>query len=306
MWIKERLKRYFPATALTSFNRFNKIEASFKSIEASFNSIEYKFDRRIEKHSQELLCLKKELKLLQEHFEKNASKTESQHRRLERRTEELIFAEVFAQSIKGSQWLGEVPLCPGRWAAGFPFLYSLYRILDEVHPKNILELGLGQSTSMIFSYIQKFGCIKHFLIEHDQEWIEFFLKNKQLPEATQLFRLNLKNENVNGTIFPVRMFEKFTEVVKNHTFNLIVIDAPFGYDMKEFSRIDVALELPQILEKDFIILIDDSERPGEKNTVHLITKILEAHGINYFVGNYCGAKDTTLICSEKHRFLTSM
>lgn len=51
-------------------------------------------------------------------------------------------------------------------------------------------------------------------------------------------------------------------------FDVISIDAPIGTDL-EYSRRDVLELLPDILEKDFVILMDDANRQGERNTIAL-------------------------------------
>lgn len=49
------------------------------------------------------------------------------------------------------------------------------------------------------------------------------------------------------------------------TFDLILIDAPLGADMKQYSRIAVLESLPECLAEQFVIMIDDTDRSGEKN-----------------------------------------
>ncbi len=62
---------------------------------------------------------------------------------------EILWAEIFRSVTDKSTWLKNRSFAPGRWALGYPALYILYRILNEMKPKSILELGLGQSTRMI-------------------------------------------------------------------------------------------------------------------------------------------------------------
>ena len=71
---------------------------------------------------------------------------------LKGRQSEVLWGEIFRDTIVNSIWLKDKSFSPGRWAAGYPFLYALYRVLDEARPKRILELGLGQTTRMIGQY----------------------------------------------------------------------------------------------------------------------------------------------------------
>ncbi len=85
-----------------------------------------------------------------------------------------------------------------------------------------------------------------------------------------------------------------------------MIDAPFGGDMKDYARIDVLRCMPQILNKSFIILVDDFNRIGEQNTVKAMENALKESKIDYKTGVYSGVKDTLVICSEDNKFFTSL
>jgi len=62
---------------------------------------------------------------------------------------ENIYANVFHDTTSRSEWLNDKVFWPGRSALGYPAMYVTYRILNEMKPKRILELGLGQSTKLI-------------------------------------------------------------------------------------------------------------------------------------------------------------
>lgn len=62
---------------------------------------------------------------------------------------EILCAEIFNNTVSGSEWLKDKSFSPGRWALGYQYLYAVYRILSTVKPKKILELALGQSTKLL-------------------------------------------------------------------------------------------------------------------------------------------------------------
>lgn len=66
-------------------------------------------------------------------------------------------------------------------AAGYPFLYILYRVLRDAKPKRILELGLGETTKLISQYAAANEDVEHFVVEHDLDWISFYKKEFSLP-----------------------------------------------------------------------------------------------------------------------------
>jgi hypothetical protein len=62
--------------------------------------------------------------------------------------------------------------------------------------------------------------------------------------------------------------QNFESVVIGKKFDLFSIDGPWGSD--EYSRIDMIRYIPEILCEDFVIMVDDYERLGEKD-IYVIT-----------------------------------
>ncbi len=95
---------------------------------------------------------------------------------------EINYADVFNSTIHTSDWLIDKSFSPTSYAIGYPLLYVLYRILDEQHPKNILEFGLGQSTKLFHQYSVFVKEAHITTLEHDAKWIKFFSQRRSLPE----------------------------------------------------------------------------------------------------------------------------
>lgn len=220
-----------------------------------------------------------------------------------RSSKEAVWAHIFSDTIRDSEWLHNKSFSPGRWAIGYPVLYLLYRILDETHPTQILELGLGQSTKMIGQYAKSDSSVQHTVVEHDPEWIAFFSQNFQLSENTNIVNLPLEKTTYEK-ISNINSYHGFSSEFQNKKFGLICIDAPFGSE--KLSRIDVLRMLPQILAEDFMIILDDYNRIGEQNTIKEIKKVLDSHNIPYVTGVYSGDKDVIVLASTSLKFVTSM
>ena len=218
---------------------------------------------------------------------------------------EAVWAEIYNSTITKSRWLKDKAFSPGRWAVGYPYLYVMYRILNEVQPQNILELGLGQSTKMIGQYTSYYKRVHHQVVEHDPEWIDFFKKNYSLSERTKLIQLNREFVPYKEAE-KVRVFKDFSQTFKGQKFDFISIDAPLGGDMKEYARIDVLQMIPTCLAEDFIIMIDDCERSGEAHTVMEMERVLQENQILYKKGKYSGKKDCIVIASNALKFVCSM
>ena len=215
--------------------------------------------------------------------------------------DELYYADIFNSTIVGSSWW-KYGISPGNMAVGYSFLYALYRILDDIKPTNILELGLGQSSLMTTAYAQdKKGSVKHTIIEHDHSWIDFF-KHKLHGDNYSIFTPDLLVADVEG--HNVNVYDDISPVMKGEKYDLMIIDAPFGSEF--ISRIDTLDYIPECLSDDFILMLHDASRPGEQNTIKMIENILNEGNVKFSKGYYRGRAYTYVATSESRRFITTL
>jgi len=219
---------------------------------------------------------------------------------------ENIWANVFNSTISRTTWLEDKKFSPGRWAAGYAFLYALYRTLDEFRPHSILELGLGQTTKMISQYAAVDKSISHTVVEHDENWVNFYKKSNPLSSNTNIFMLPMTTKGIYKEDTEVYAYEGFKEKFSGKKYDLISIDAPFGGYAKIYARVDIISILPDCLADSFVIFIDDSNRKGEQKTIMEIKDILKSNNIDFCEGEYKGQKYTKIITSEDIGFLCSM
>lgn len=219
---------------------------------------------------------------------------------------EILWAEIFKDTIRSSTWYEEQRLSPGRWAAGYPFLYALYRALDEMRPKKILELGLGQTTRLITQYAASDAKVRHTVVEHDAQWISFFQEGFNLANNTTICHLPISYSGTYGDDTEVVAYEGFKKQFSRKKFDMICIDGPFGFLAKIYARTDILTIMPGCLANSFVIFLDDSEREGEKNTIKELKTILEKKNIQYETGTYTGKKDTFVLASPDNKFICSM
>ena len=83
-------------------------------------------------------------------------------------------ANLFRDTIQDSEWLRYKNFSPGGWAVDYGVLYTLYRVLNDMKPKNIIEFGLGQSSKMFHQYGAYYRDTKIITCEHNNDWISFF------------------------------------------------------------------------------------------------------------------------------------
>lgn len=284
----------------------NEIDILKTSMESYIKNEELNITRNI-LDSIELKSISQEVKSLHNEIDflkKQIHLMDLQEKKIHRATNEAVWAEVFHDAIINSEWLKNQTFYPGRWAAGYPYLYALYRCLNEMHPISILELGLGQTTRVIAQYASQNKC-SHIVTEHDKEWIEFFEKDFLLSENTEIMQLNIKKRIYDGGN-EVTVYDNFENAMKGKKFDLISIDAPFGGATLEYSRIDILSILPECLMESFVILLDDYDRKGEKHMIEQLKSILEVNNIAYATGLYWGNKDSLMITSENMKFLCTM
>ncbi len=232
--------------------------------------------------------------------------------RLESMVREIMWGQIFHESISDCNWLKSKSFSPGRWAAGYPLLYVLYRVLTDIAPIRILELGLGQTTHMIAQYAAFHKDCSHIVVEHDQEWIDFFSRSLTLSPMSFLLRLNLIRDEMNENQFSgsAVKYDKFAQYLRGQVFDLILIDGPYGGQtnrgLATASRTDIIELLPGCLAPFFVILIDDAHRLSEQKTIETIKAQLTAVGISHASAIYSGEKSCELITSKNQKFLCSL
>jgi len=222
-----------------------------------------------------------------------------------RSSQELIWSSVFHDTIHGTAWFNNQALAPGRWAVGYPFLYLLYRLLNEMQPKSILELGLGESTKVTSQYAAWKPGVRHQVVEHDQNWCDFFRQRFTLPSSSQVAVLNLVTQEYKEDPAVLR-YAGFAEAFGDDTYDLICVDGPFGFQANVYARIDVLDLIPQNLARSFAIIVDDHDRSGERHMANEIQSKLTESGIEYSQSVRKGTKETWLVTSSDLSFFTSM
>ncbi|WP_026727805.1 hypothetical protein [Flavobacterium denitrificans] len=220
-----------------------------------------------------------------------------------RLNEELLWANVFHDSIKET-WADKIAFNIGRWAGSYAFFYVLFRILNDYKPKNILEFGLGESTKMISKYIVANGEYKkHIVIEQDENWKNIYLNNNSntLSGNSIIKIMPMIEKTYKGATY--KSYNNI-ESIKDISFDFYLIDGPHGSE--NFSRFDIFTILKDKSPLDeFIILFDDYERFGEKQTVDEVVKMLESKKIKLFTKSYTGVKSVFIVATEKYKYATS-
>ena len=228
-------------------------------------------------------------------------------RAAERINTELWYARIWDDTKKDISWLQQLPgISPGRMAVGYNYIYVMTRILNEMHPSKVLDLGLGISSTLISSYFNSLDRnpdAVHTIIEHDSDWIDFYTRNRSLSSKSRIMHMPCITKEYNGCKFDA--YDGFKESLSGFKYSVISVDAPLGSDDK-YSRRDILDIIPQCLDEDFVIVFDDVNRTGEKNTITDIESCLKTNGIVYYKAIYFGLTDICVIASKNNRFFCSL
>ena len=134
---------------------------------------------------------------------------------------ELKYAFVFNDTIKESEWLIKKDFSLVNSAANYSFMYSLYRILNDAEPKNILELGMGQTTKLTSQFANYFNDCKLTVLEGDEIWIENFAEQLVISENIHICHMDLENVTIDGTLNT--RFKGVLDIVADDKFDLVII-----------------------------------------------------------------------------------
>ena len=122
---------------------------------------------------------------------------------IKHQNDELIFANVYHDTIKGIVWIdNNISISPGRYAVGYNYLYVMVRALNELHPHTILDLGLGISSTLISSYMSHFNYEDgvHDIVEENLDWIDFYRNRHKMSLNSEIFHkkvIERKNNDFN-------------------------------------------------------------------------------------------------------------
>ena len=216
---------------------------------------------------------------------------------------EILWAHIFTDTIKSSLWLKNQSFSPGRAAAGYPMLYVIYRILQNVKPRKVLEFGLGQSSKLSIQYAMAYPDVSLNIIEQSKDWLDFFAN--EMPDVSSFATLLTVDSVPCGNDLYTNHYKDLMDVIKDNKYDFIIIDGPVGSQWKSRSQI-IEIAENDLLADSFIILMDDYERKGEKQTINALLDVLCEKKIPYTTGVYSGKKDTIVICSTDNSFVTTL
>ncbi|MDB5701921.1 MAG: hypothetical protein JWL66_2120 [Sphingomonadales bacterium] len=202
---------------------------------------------------------------------------------------EVIYRDLFRRELDR---LGEEDrFYPVGGAANYSLLYLILRIGTEFKPTSVLDIGAGEST-LVWAMLRRHGLVGDVLtIESDAGWatrigaqVEHEILVSPLAEA-----------KVDGR--PAMTYD-WDVIRQRGPFDVMVCDGPNGTPRD--SRCGILNMLTDPLPSDFLLLLDDAERPGEQDTIRKIHKRLSQAGCPYGAGVVRAAKTQMMFASGRY------
>lgn len=201
---------------------------------------------------------------------------------------EVIYRDLFLRELA---LIGEEDrFFPTGGAANYSLLYLILRIGCEFRPASVLDIGAGQST-LLWAMLQRRGFVGEILtLENDAEWaarIGAQVTHEILVTPLQTMRIGRRT---------VLSYD-WAAAQKDRSFDVVVCDGPRGTPRNSRSGI---LSMLDALPRDFALILDDSEREGEQDTVALVHDGLQARKRDYAVGVVRAAKTQAVFAGGRY------
>lgn len=171
-------------------------------------------------------------------------------------------------------------------AASYALLYLVIRLLRENDVATIVELGSGESTRLVDRV--KMPGTRHVCYEDDAGW--YARTAKRLASCDYRLR----------PLAPVRSDGiecRWYGDVEPEPFDVLLVDGPLG--TPELSRFGCWNLIDANPGRDYAIIVDDSTRPGEQQTIARILTGLARKGHAPVVHRIESGNVPTIICSGR-------
>ena len=238
-------------------------------------------------------------------------------RKSESQLEELFVADVvpysqrntfwerkYHDAIMNVEWLPKKSIIAGNGMdkeVGYNYLYPLFRILDEYHPKRILEFNFGQATKLCAQYASAYKKV-HTVLEYDRDRVEHFMRCWDIPWGNTSIHgsalLEMKQNGREGIFY-----QGFERIVGKRKYDLFLIKCPFVENLQ--IHLDILPRIPGILCDDFAILIDHVETDEGQLLIRDIMKQFTNHKIRFIEKDFLGTdRIVCVLASEGWKYIT--
>lgn len=199
---------------------------------------------------------------------------------------EQIYQGIFMQQCR-ARGIDDV-FYPVGAAASYSLLYLLTRVMSELPVKHVIELGSGQSTVLLDTLLPEGGT--HLAYEQDGDWAARI--------GSRVKRSKVKHSPLAQQTHEGQTYSGLSDIAPA-SFDLLLVDGPNGTD--HLSRFDCVPLVAARPGTEFIIIIDDANRPGEQETIAVLSKLLRDRRIDFKLNYLHGRNTHAVITTAKFR-----
>lgn len=203
---------------------------------------------------------------------------------------EVIYRDLYVRDL--ARMGLEDTYYPTGAAANSGLLYVLTRMMNELPVKRVLEVGAGQSSLLLNAVNGKLKDkkIEIVTLEHDEAWAKRIggqVKHKVIHAP-------LTSQVIGGQTVMAHDLKDL-----KGKFDVIIMDAPLR--TKKYSRVGLLKLMQEHMEtSNFLAVMDDAERGGERQSLALCREWLEQNGLAFREHEIRAAKSQRLFASGTH------
>ena len=199
---------------------------------------------------------------------------------------EQIYQGIFAQQCARNGL--DTVFYPVGAAASYSQLYLLTRVMKELPARRIVELGSGESTVLIDKLRPADG--SHIAYDQTAFWVESVMRRAP--------RCNVRHAQLTQKEFQGVSYSGYAGL-QPQEFDLLLVDGPNGTD--HASRYDAVALVAGNPSPEFIVIVDDAERPGERETVDSLAALLRSRGVDFKLNHLAGRTTQAVITTPRFR-----
>jgi hypothetical protein len=205
---------------------------------------------------------------------------------------EPIYQHLFLREL--ARYGLEDEYTPVQSAANYSLLFMLLKSVVLGQPAEILELGCGETT-LLLDALRRSGAWRGNLTSLEQD--SFWHKEISALVATDVIHAPLTKRTINGIETPAYDLSALARPLG--LFDFVLVDGPNG--APRWSRLACLDFIPDHLARDFLIILDDYERRGEKETAALLRDSLAAKGLEVSEESILSNKHQLMLATEAYR-----
>lgn len=164
----------------------------------------------------------------------------------------------------------------GGWSMGASLGETIARLVLRERPKLVVECGSGASTLLVASCLQRFGNNDQIIaLDHEAKYAQKtrnLLREHGLQSGADVRTVPLESWQINGEDMP--WYGVDLSSLPEEDIDMLIVDGPPGWN-KPKARYPVVPVLKNHLSQECTIVVDDGDRPGERESAKRWANLLD-------------------------------